>query len=130
MSWARRTVITFRDFSMPVRSVEGPKNSLRVVVRPPDRLAEARIDLERRVHHHRGRRVAVVERRGIDERLERRARLAERLGGAVELAFGEGEAADHGQHAAGMRVHRDERALDLRHLLELELAGSPAPFET
>ena len=51
-------------------------------------------------------------------RLERRARLAQRLRRAVELGFGEGEAADHRQHAPGARVHRNQRALDLGHLLQ------------
>ena len=90
---------------------------LRVVLRPPDR-AVAVADFDRRIEHHRGRRVAVVERRRIDDRLERRAGLAQRLGGAVELGLGVGEAADHGQHAAGARVHGDQRAFELGHLLE------------
>ena len=42
-----------------------------------------------------GRGVAVVERRRVDDRLERGAGLAHRLGRAVELGFVVGEAADH-----------------------------------
>ena len=64
--------------------------------------------------HDRRRRIAVVERRGIDDRLERRARLAQRLGGAVELALVEREAADHGEHAAGPRIHHHHGAGDFR----------------
>ena len=47
-------------------------------------------------------RVAIVERRRVDERLERRARLAHGLRRAVELGLVEGKAADHGEHAAGV----------------------------
>ena len=56
--------------------------------------------LDRRVEHDRRRAVAVVERRGIDEGLERRPRLAQRLGRAVEDARLVGEAALHREHAA------------------------------
>ena len=77
--------------------------------------------LDRRVDHDGRRRVAVVERGGVDERLERRARLAQRLGGAVEDARLVGEAALHRQHAAGLGVHRHEAALDRR-----DLAVGPA----
>ena len=72
--------------------------------------------LDRRVDDDRRRRVAAVERRGVDEGLERRARLAQRLGGAVEDARLVGEAALHGEDAPGLDVHRHEAALDLRHL--------------
>ena len=82
------------------------------------------IDLDRRVHHDRRGRVAVVERGGVDERLERGAGLAQRLGGAVELALVEGEAADHREHAAGPRIHRHHGAGDFRHLAQPELALS------
>ena len=75
------------------------------VLRLPD-FAVALVDLDRLVEHDRGRRIAVVERRGVDERLERRAGLALRLGGAVEFRLVVGEAADHRQHAAGERIHR------------------------
>ena len=88
-----------------------------IVLRRPDRAAGP--DGDRPVHDHGGRRVAVVERGRIDDRLERRAGLAHRLRGAVELGLRIGEAADHRQHAAGMRVHRDEPAGDLRRLAQL-----------
>ena len=61
-------------------------------------------------------RVAAVEGGGVDEGLERRAGLAQRLGGAVEDARLVGEAALHGEHAAGLGVHRHEAALDRRDL--------------
>ena len=73
---------------------------------------------DRLIEHDRGRRIAVVERGGVDERLERGARLAQRLGGAVELGLVEREAADHRQHAAGERVHRDAGAGDLGDLAQ------------
>ncbi len=45
-----------------------------------------------------------------------------RLNGAVELALGEAEAADEGEHAAGMRIHGHDRAAHLGHLLQRPLA--------
>src|SRR5262249_56990351 len=45
-------------------------------------------------------RVAVVERRRVNERFERRAGLAQRLRGAVELALVERKAPDHREHAS------------------------------
>ncbi len=56
-----------------------------IVFRRPD--ARAGIDLDRRVQDDRRRRIAVIERRGVDEWLEGGARLAQRLGGAVELTL-------------------------------------------
>ncbi len=52
----------------------------------------------------RGRGHAGIEPRGVDERLDGRARLAQRLGGAVEAAETRIEAALHGHDAAGLRV--------------------------
>ena len=54
----------------------------------------------------------------IDERLERRARLARRLDGAVELAAAVGPAARHGEHAAGLGVHHHHAAFDIGHLAQ------------
>ncbi len=90
-----------------------------VVLRPPD--ARAGVDLDRRIEHDGRRRVAVVERGGVDQRLERGTRLSQRLGGAVELALVEREAADHREHAAGLRIERDDGAGDFRHLAQPEL---------
>ena len=70
-----------------------------------------------------GGRVAVVERGGVDEGLERRARLALRLGGAVERGLVEGEAADHGEDAPGERVHGDNGAGNFGNLAQPHLAG-------
>ena len=55
------------------------------------------------VDRSRRRREAGFERGGVDERLERRARLALRLDGAVEMALVEVAAADHRAHVAGRR---------------------------
>ena len=90
-----------------------------VVLRPPH--ARAGVDLERRIEHDGGRRIAVVERGGVDQRLERGAGLPQRLGGAVELALVEREAADHREHAAGVRIERDDAAGDFGHLAQPEL---------
>ena len=73
----------------------------RIVLRAPDAGALPLIDLDRRIDHHRRRRIAVVERRRVHDRLERGPRLPVGLRGAVELALVEREAADHRQHAAG-----------------------------
>ncbi|GJE73413.1 hypothetical protein CHKEEEPN_4978 [Methylorubrum podarium] len=84
---------------------------LAVVVRGrPRLLAGAGLDGDRRVEHHGRGGVAVVERRRVDDRLERGAGLAHRLGGAVELGFLVGEAADHGVDAPRIGVHRDDGA--------------------
>ena len=66
-------------------------------------------------HHVRGRDPA-LDRRGIDERLERRARLAQRLGGAIELGVREVAASDHRQHLPGRRIQDDHRPLHIRGL--------------
>ena len=89
-----------------------------VVGRRPGRHARALADRDRRVVDQGRRREAVFERGQIDERLDRRAGLPLGLGGAVELAQFEAEAAAHRQHAAGMRVDRDQRARDLRDLAQ------------
>ncbi len=62
------------------------------------------------VGYHRCRGHAVVEPGRIDERLDGRARLPLGLRSAVERAEPRIEAALHRQHAAGMRVLRDEAA--------------------
>ena len=93
-----------------------------VVFRPPDAAALPHVDFDGRIHDDARRRVAVVERRRIDERLERRARLPQRLRRAVELALVEGEAADHGEHAAGARIHHHHGAGDFGDLPQPVLA--------
>ena len=94
----------------------------RKIVRPPDAVALPLIDLDRPVDHDRRRRVAIVNRRRIDQRLERRSRLPIGLCRAIELALVEREAADHRDHAAGQRVHRDHGAGHFRHLPQAILA--------
>ncbi len=61
----------------------------------------------------RGGRVAHLERRGVDERLERGSGLPVRLGRAIERALGEVAATDERAHFARVRVERDERALQV-----------------
>ena len=54
----------------------------------------------------------MIERRGIDEGLERRARLTLRLHGAVEFAGGIAEAAGQRQDVTGERIERHDGAVD------------------
>ena len=61
----------------------GAGRTAAVVFRPPD--LAARDDLERGVENDGGRRIAVVERRRVDEGLEGRAGLAHRLRRAIEF---------------------------------------------
>ena len=61
------------------------------------------------------RRHAVVERRGVDEGLDRRAGLAIGLRGAVEAAQAAVEPALHGEDAASLRGFRQEAARHLGH---------------
>ena len=56
---------------------------------------------------------ARLERRDVDERLERRAGLALGLDRAVELAAEEVVAADHGLHIARLRLEGDDGALGM-----------------
>jgi hypothetical protein len=105
---ASRTVIRLRDRSMPSAQRRRAGGAAAIVLRPPDLAAGD--ELDRRIENHGSRRVSIVERGSVDERLEGRTGLALGLGGAVELRLGEGEAADHGKNTAGVRIHRDQRA--------------------
>src|SRR5947209_6610674 len=96
-----------------------------VVFRPPY-AAGASVDLERSIEHDTGRRVSVVERRRIYERLERRTRLALCLRGPIELALIVGKAANHRENPPGLGIHGDNCAGYFRHLPQSEhplLAG-------
>ena len=86
---------------------------LLVVLRLPDILVRPLLDLDGCIEHDRRRLVAVVDRGRVDEWLERGAGLALGLDSAVELAHGEGKAADVGEDAACVRIHRDDSAADL-----------------
>src|SRR5207249_673922 len=96
-----------------------PVVAVLVVARHPGGLV-AVVEGDGRVENDRGRGVAVIDRRGIDERLEARPRLAARLDGPIELAAPEVVSADHRLHLAGVRIDGDDRALDLRLLVEGE----------
>ncbi len=91
-----------------------------VVLGAPD-VAGAILEHHGRVHDHRRRVVALLERRGIQERLVAGARLALGLGGAVELAAGEAEAAVERAQRTGAGLHGDQRGLRGRDL------GQPVP---
>ncbi len=85
------------------------------VVRPPA-ARRAHVHHDRRVQEALAGRDALLQRRQIDERLEAGARLALRLGGAVELAALETPATDQREHPSGPGIERDQRALDSRNL--------------
>src|SRR6476661_10250568 len=80
------------------------------------------IDRNRTVDDDTCRRIAVVERSSVDEGLESRAWLAQRLDGTIELALGEAEATDEGEHSASVGIQGDQRAADRRNLLQRPLA--------
>ena len=67
---------------------------------------------EWRIDDDRGRGHAVFERRHIDDRLERRSRLAQRLGRAIVGGADHVEAALHRHHPAGVDFLGDEAAAD------------------
>src|SRR5206468_10161988 len=79
------------------------------VVRSPGALKR----LDRRVEavDHRRWCVPGLERRGIDERLERGTWLTACLRRAIEAAGGEVAAANHGADMAGVRIERNQRRL-------------------
>src|SRR3546814_15853874 len=81
-------------------------------------LAVAHAEHDRRVEHDRGRVVAALERGRVQERLEARPRLAPSLGGAVELAAGEAEAAGQRQPRSVLRVQRYQGRLRVTSLVE------------
>ena len=70
-------------------------------------------EFQRRVEHVVHTAVALLERGGVDYRLEGRAGLAEGLRRAVELALVEVASADEREYLARVRVYRDERAFVL-----------------
>ena len=70
------------------------------------------------VQDDRGRGVSLVEGRGVDDRLDRRAGHAVGLKDAVELAAGEIVPSDHGLDLAGMGVESHQCALGLWLLLQ------------
>src|SRR5262252_9169469 len=72
-------------------------------------------------------RVARLDGRGIDERLERRSRLAPRLRGAIERALIEVAAAYHRTHFTGVGVEGHERRLQ-RLFLGADRLAMPALF--
>src|SRR5262249_61520344 len=75
-----------------------------VVFRSPGSGARPLLDLYWSIENDRRGRVTIIQRRGINEGLERRARLPQRLRGPVELALVEGEPANHHMHEAEPRA--------------------------
>ena len=67
----------------------------------------------RQPFEHRHRRVAVLERRRVEQRLERRAGLPAAARRAIELRLPEVPAADQRQDVPGPRIERHERRLEL-----------------
>ena len=89
-----------------------------VVARAVDGLQAFVLENQGRVPEHSGRRDAVLQGGGVDERLEAGAGLALRLQGVVELVGMEVPAADQRPHAAGHGVHGHDCALHVRQLGE------------
>jgi hypothetical protein len=81
-------------------------------------------DLNRRVIDHAGGCVPGRERRGVDERLERRARLTLGIERPIEPTLHRSPAADEGPDGAGPGVQRHHRSLDVGS--SGSRAGSPA----
>ena len=90
----------------------------RVVFRLPQPLIIALFHHERRIQYQTGGRETAVEGGGVNKWFEGRPRLAIGLSCPVELAGAKAETAYHGKHATGMRVERNNRAVNLRHLLK------------
>ena len=84
-----------------------------VVLRRPGRRVGGDLDGERIVHHDVRERIAGLDRGRVHDRLEGGARLAERLGGAVELAVLEVAPAHHRADVAGLGVERDDQTLQV-----------------
>ena len=73
---------------------------------------------DRRIQNGAGWRVSAFQGRRIDDRLERRTWLAQRLGRPVEAGQRERIATHHGRDPPREGLHRHERAVDRRHLLQ------------
>ena len=106
--WSSRTAARLLDVRRPVRRLidvadECSSSGVHAPCSGLDRIVEV-IDDRRR-------REARFERGGVDERLERGARLPMRLNGAVEVAGVEVAAADHRADVAGGGIERDQRRL-------------------
>ena len=89
-----------------------------VIARRVRRLARAGVERGGRVVENRRRRQPAIDGGRVEKRLERGAELPVGLRGAIELAAREAEAADHCEDLPGPVVDGDERALELRLLLE------------
>ena len=101
------------------RLLDAPAHRLRPRITPVE-IDEAFVakpgalpDAERRIDNDRSRREAVLERGRVDDRLECRAGLTERLGRAVVARADDVEAALHRQHSAGVHLFGDKAAADL-----------------
>ena len=105
-----------------VRSGRAPVEVDEAFVAEPGALPDA----ERRIELDRRRRQAVLERGHIDDRLERRARLAKRLRRPVVAGSDDVEAALHGEHAAGVHFLGEHPARDLRDRAELHSMPGPS----
>ncbi len=77
-------------------------------------------EAHRRVDDDGGGREALVERRGVDDGLERRAGLPVALRHAVELTLGKVDPAHPGEHVARPGLEREQRPLRFRRLVQLQ----------
>ena len=107
-----------QGFPQADRSVKPPA----VILRLPGlfRILLVFVD-DGRIHHHGRGAQALVERRGVNDRLERRAGLPARGHHAVVFAAREVVAPDHRPDRSVAGIDRHQPALDDRRLLELEV---------
>ena len=92
---------------------------LRIVVRGPPRGAVHLVDHDGRVQLDLGRGDAALQGRRVDDRLERRTGLPERLRGPVELGVVVVPASHQSPHVAGAGVGGHEHPLHVRNLPEV-----------
>ena len=110
----------------PIAQSMGTARLALEILRTPNPKTRSLIDFDRLVENDGRWRIAIVECRGVDKRLERGTRLAQRLRRAIEFGLVERKTADHGEDAAGIGVHHDDRAADFRDLAQPVLPGFPS----
>src|SRR5215510_10072764 len=89
-----------------------------VVLRAPAFRASSVAARERCVQDRRSRRHTFFQSRGIDQRLEGRSRLADRLGRTIELTFHKIVAPNHGENMPTTHVHSQQCTLHQRLLIQ------------
>ncbi len=106
----------------------GAVKRLLIVSRFPGELSFGIFEYERGIYDDRGRCVALVKGRSVNNWLKGRAWLTSWLGGPVKLAYLEVSPSDHGFYIAGFSLHAKECALLRRSLLQSKLPYSSISF--